>query len=272
MTGVFGSEYASAYDALYADKDYAAEAAMLDRLFHVYGNRQTRTVLDLGSGTGEHARHLAALGYDVLGVDASTEMVDRASRKRSPTRGNWGQTPNAGDRGLTPIRAPRFAVGDLREYRTVERFDAVVMMFAVLGYQTGNADVSAALETARRHLVSGGLLAFDVWFGPAVLRNPPTPRLKRRAAGDETLLRFATPSLDTRTHTCVVTYDLWRLAKATLVSTAVEQHTVRFFFPMELELFLSGAGFALRRLGQFPDFEQDPDDSSWSVLAVATAI
>jgi glycine/sarcosine N-methyltransferase len=35
-------------------------------------------VLDLGSGTGEHARFVAARGFDVTGVDASPAMVDRA--------------------------------------------------------------------------------------------------------------------------------------------------------------------------------------------------
>jgi glycine/sarcosine N-methyltransferase len=35
-------------------------------------------VLDLGSGTGEHARFVAGRGFDVTGVDASPAMVERA--------------------------------------------------------------------------------------------------------------------------------------------------------------------------------------------------
>ena len=38
----------------------------------------SRAVLDLGSGTGEHSRHLAAHGYDVTGVDSSASMIAAA--------------------------------------------------------------------------------------------------------------------------------------------------------------------------------------------------
>ena len=52
------------------------------------------------------------------------------------------------------------------------------MMFAVLGYQHTNADVLDALATARAHLDVGGLFAFDVWYGPAVLSERPSERVK----------------------------------------------------------------------------------------------
>lgn len=41
-------------------------------------------VIDLGSGTGEHSRHLAAHGFDVVGIDASTSMLDTAADAAVP--------------------------------------------------------------------------------------------------------------------------------------------------------------------------------------------
>jgi SAM-dependent methyltransferase len=41
-------------------------------------------IIDLGSGTGEHSRHLAAHGFDVVGIDASTSMLDAACSKSLP--------------------------------------------------------------------------------------------------------------------------------------------------------------------------------------------
>ena len=49
----------------------------------------------------------------------------------------------------------------------------------------------------------------------------------------------------------------------------VEDHRVRFFFPLELQLFLDDAGFDLIRIGDFEDFERDPDESTWNVLVAA---
>jgi SAM-dependent methyltransferase len=41
-------------------------------------NGPVRRVLDLGCGPGEHARFLASRGFDVVGVDASPSMIERA--------------------------------------------------------------------------------------------------------------------------------------------------------------------------------------------------
>ncbi|MBE9376571.1 class I SAM-dependent methyltransferase [Saccharopolyspora sp. HNM0983] len=44
------------------------------------------TVLDIGCGTGDNAVHLAALGYDVVGIDASPTALQRA-RATAAARG-----------------------------------------------------------------------------------------------------------------------------------------------------------------------------------------
>ena len=41
-------------------------------------------VLDLGSGTGEHSRHLAAHGFDVVGIDGSPSMLAKAAEAPLP--------------------------------------------------------------------------------------------------------------------------------------------------------------------------------------------
>ncbi|HSN85517.1 MAG TPA: class I SAM-dependent methyltransferase, partial [Thermoanaerobaculia bacterium] len=38
----------------------------------------SRRVLDLGCGTGEHSRRMAAAGLAVVGVDASESMIEKA--------------------------------------------------------------------------------------------------------------------------------------------------------------------------------------------------
>jgi SAM-dependent methyltransferase len=69
----------------FASIDYAALVDWQARLTREWplleralGNGPSRRILDLGSGPGEHARFLASHGFDVVGVDASPAMIDRA--------------------------------------------------------------------------------------------------------------------------------------------------------------------------------------------------
>jgi SAM-dependent methyltransferase len=152
------------------------------------------------------------------------------------------------------------------------QFDAVLLMFAVLSYQLDNAGVTAALRTARRHLRSGGLLLFDVWYGPAVLFQRPSERVKTIPTLTGKISRASSSELDTSRHVCTVRFHIWKFDAERLSSETVEEHTVRYFFPLELNLFLESTGFNPTRLGAFPDFERDPDEKSWNVLAVARAV
>jgi hypothetical protein len=46
---------------------------------------------------------------------------------------------------------------------------------------------------------------------------------------------------------------------------------MRYFFPLELSVLLECSGFSLVRLGAFPEIDQDPDENTWSVIAVGRA-
>ena len=154
-----------------------------------------------------------------------------------------------------------------------ERFDAALLLFGVLSYQLGNADVQAALGAARRHLRAGGLLFCDVWYGPAVLQQRPAQRIKVVEDGDGgQVIRVASGELMVRQNACTVHYHLWRIAAGRVVAEVREQHTMRYFFGPELELFLAGAGFEPLRLGGFPDFEAEATEHTWNVALAARAV
>lgn len=256
MSQPFGSEYASAYDDLYGDKDYGQECHLIDRLLQRYGKGTVRNLLDLGCGTGSHAIPLAECGYRVAGVDRSADMVERAREKAASRKING----NA-----------EFYRGDIRDCQLNDQFDASLMMFAVLGYQLGNSDVLQALRTARKHTRQGGLFLFDVWYGPAVLRQGPSERVKNILTANGQILRMASGRLDIERHLCDVSYHLWRLDGQRLVGETKETHQMRYFFPLELNLFLECSGFTSLRLGSFPEFDRDPDQSTWNVCCVARA-
>ncbi len=249
MSEIFGPDYAAAYDALYGDKDYSAECRLILRLFAEFAAEPVTRIVDLGCGSGNHLLPLAASGLRGVGVDRSPSMLAHANRK-------------AADAGLSDRL--RFVCGDIQACDLGERFDAALMMFAVLGYQTENAGVLAALRNARRHLRPGGLLLLDCWYGPAVLSQLPSDRVKTVETASGRLTRFASSTLDPLRHTCSVTFHVQP-------ADFQESHTVRFFFPKEIELFLDLAGFRLLRLGRFPETALDPDHTTWNVVVVAVA-
>jgi SAM-dependent methyltransferase len=252
VTPLFGTAYADAYDSLYGDKRYTAECDVIGDALAQYELTPTASILDLGCGSGNHALPLAAAGFSVTGVDRSAAMLAHARRKAAQT--------GEADR-LT------FFEDDIRRFDLNRTFDAALMMFAVLGYQLENRDVLAALLAARRHLSPGGLFLFDCWYGPTVISQRPSDRVKTVQTGDGPLTRFTSSVLDVRSHTCRVDFRVETGGQATH-----ETHAVRFFFPRELELFLDLAGFTLVRLGCFPDFRTDPDETAWNVMGVARAV
>jgi SAM-dependent methyltransferase len=251
---VFGEQYASAYDLIYQEKDYDGECALLESLFGKYG-RNVATVLDLGCGTGSHAIRLAKRGYEVTGVDASSDMLRSAEHKAAQAD--------------TQVRLHH---ANLRELNLDRQFDAVLMMFAVLGYQTENQDVLQALRTARRHTRIAGLLIFDVWYGPAVLAEKPGERFRVGRNNGRTVLRTSAGTLDTLRHQCSVEFRLWQFGAAANGEENTERHLMRFFFPQEIALLLEITGFRLLRLGAFPEFDRDPNERDWNVLVVAEAV
>jgi len=256
---VFGKGYADSYDLFYADKNYEAECDMIEEVFKKYGDGPIKSILDLGCGTGNHAISLAKRGYEVTGIDISPDMLKIARKKvfnLQPSTFNF---------------QPIFLEGDIRSLDLGKKFDAVLMMFAVLGYQTTNKDVFAALHTVRRHLNPGGLFICDVWYGPAVLTIRPSERVKVIPTTEGKIIRVTSGSLDTFRHTCEVKYHVWEINGKQVVNESEEKHVMRYFFPQELNFFMNQASFQILNITPFGVLDKIPNEDNWTILSVARA-
>lgn len=75
------SSFARFYDILTQDVDYPGRAAYFDFMIRRSGGRPMGILLDLACGTGSLSVEFASLGYEVIGVDASAEMLSIAMQK-----------------------------------------------------------------------------------------------------------------------------------------------------------------------------------------------
>ena len=253
---VFGKFYAQSYDSIYQNKDYRAECLRLERVFTGYAKAPVKTVLDLGCGTANHLLLLAQMGYRITGVDLSAHMLRCARRKAA---------------FLPTIHEPAFVKSDIRNLKLKKRFDAALMMFAVLGYQKENHDVLRSLRSVRRHLRRGGIFVFDVWHGPAVLRTGPERKTKSVMVNKIRMRRVAFGTLDTSHNLCQVGISLFE-SGSKRKKVIHETHWMRYFFPKELELFLELAGFSLIRASDFLDFKSPASERTWNAVYIARAV
>jgi len=118
-------------------EEYAAEAVHVRRLLAPPAPAGRARLLELGAGGGHLASHLKAR-FDVTLVDLSPRMLEQ-SRRLNPEC--------------------RHLSGDMRSLRLRETFDAV-LIFDAISHMTAEADLLAALSTARVHLRAGGIALF----------------------------------------------------------------------------------------------------------------
>lgn len=250
---VFG-RYADWYDLFYADKDYHAEAQYVGRLLRGHGVRGRR-LLEVGCGTGVHAHWLVADGWQVCGIDRSTDMLERARIRL------------AGRQGLT-----EFHVGDARTFDLNRQFDAAISLFHVMSYQADPNDITAALQAVRRHLTAGGVFLFDFWFGPAVLVQRPEPRTRTVEDARYRVVRKATPNLKTAQQVVDVRYDFDVSDKFDdRTCTYDELHRMRYLFADEIMELASVAGFHLENVYAWME-PRLPDEKSWNACAILRAV
>ena len=76
----FGNLYSQYYDLLYNDKNYKGEVEYVIKLIKE-NNPQTKSLLDLGCGTGKHAEMFCENDYIVHGIDLSEDMLKIAKIK-----------------------------------------------------------------------------------------------------------------------------------------------------------------------------------------------
>jgi SAM-dependent methyltransferase len=208
---------AGVYDEIVVDPCHGAWASFLHELWSA-DERGVQNVLDVCCGTGLLADELASLGYQVVGLDGSEAMLDRARRRlghRSEVR-------------LVRSTLPALAV--------TGEYDAAVCTFDGLNYLTP-ADLRSTFAALSRRIRPAGWLVFDVHTDAMMAFTVSRPVVYGEAARHRFVIRSV---VDARTRTCDTRIDIVPLDGGGAFS---EHHRQHFHRAADMRSSLVDAGF-----------------------------
>ena len=215
------AKYSSYYDLINKKKDYSSEVEYVDTLL-IKNRIPGKNLLEFGSGTGKHGCLLSEKGYEILGVEKSLQMLKLAKESNSF----------------------KSILGDVRTIDLNKKFDGVLSLFHVVSYQIYNHDVISLFNNAAKHLNSGGLFIFDVWYTPAVNFLKPSIRIRKIKERDIEIIRIAEPEIFHNQSRVDVNYTFfYKETSNEKFEKFSEKHQMRHFSNNEINLFAEISGF-----------------------------
>lgn len=206
------------YDRFTDDVGYEQWADFFEQLFAREGIRP-KLVLDLACGTGSLTRLLAERGYDMIGADASPEMLMQAMQ-------------NTIDCDPRPLLINQ-RMEELDLYGNV---DACLCCLDSVNYVTDPGDLAEAFRRVHLFLGPDGLFVFDI----------NTPEKFARIDGESYVREdegvFCVWQAAVEDGLCAYQFDIFEQDGESW-SRAQETHEERVYTPEELTAMLEQAGF-----------------------------
>ncbi len=137
---------ASVYDNINSEIDYSAWADFIEKCFDRFLPERPELVLDLACGTGRMTFELDKRGYDMIGADASEEMLNKAYDRAY----------------VSNICDILFIKQDMRDFELYGTVGAVCSCLDSVNYLTSTADIEKCFCCVHNYLDPDGLFIFDV--------------------------------------------------------------------------------------------------------------
>lgn len=151
------------YHLLYKDRNHREAAHFMNELISYLELHEKSEILDLACGKGRHSKFLFKKGFDVTGVDLSSESIEAAKKYEQP--------------GL------HFQVHDMCEPFPKE-FDAVLNLFTSFGYFENEEDNLRTIKAIKEELKPEGHAVIDFLNAELIIKNL-VPKEKKKV-GDIT--------------------------------------------------------------------------------------
>lgn len=146
------NDFARVYDRWMSNIPYTRWSKKIIEILHTY-NIKDGIVLDLGCGSGRITRKLADAGFDMIGIDASEEMLMQANSKSK-------KYPDI-----------LYLCQDMREFELYGTVKAVICCCDTLNYLADTDELTEVFKLVNNYLDPDGLFIFDIkspaWYEEA---------------------------------------------------------------------------------------------------------
>jgi ubiquinone/menaquinone biosynthesis C-methylase UbiE len=225
MANLYDEKMATIYDAMYQTFiDYDEEYCFYNTLIQ---ENNAKTILEIGSGTGNLAKRFQINNQDYIGLDYSQNMI-KIAQERNP--------------------ACTFLHGDMRDFQLEKSVDSILITGRSTSYLVSNDDFSLTLNSIYKNLNQNGILIFDFIdanrFIPFTKQNPII--IHEAAYGGINYLRessWVTTPLENFMLEWTAHY--YQVVNKIKEQIATDFSTVRVFTLNEIELFLFLNGFKI---------------------------
>ncbi len=142
----FGPEHSEVYEDVYRarGKDWAREAQAVVNMVRERCPA-ARSLLDVACGVGSHLESFRSMFDDVVGVELSPDMRERAVRR---------------------LQGIEIREGDMRDFDLGRTFDAVTCLFTAVAFLPSVTELRRACAAMAAHLAPGGVLVVEPWWLP----------------------------------------------------------------------------------------------------------
>lgn len=136
--------FARVYDDLMDNIPYEEWADYILQLLHEY-HINDGLLAELGCGTGNITERLANAGYDMIGIDNSTEMLEIANEKKQ-------------EHHLPSIL---YLLQDMREFELFGTVNAIICVCDSINYLLDTNEITEVFRLANNYLEADGLFICD---------------------------------------------------------------------------------------------------------------
>ena len=204
--------------------------------------------LDVGCGTGAHAQRFAENGLEVLSLDISEDMLKWAKRNHSHP-------------------SVQYIQADITQFATEEKYDIVVALSHVIGYQWTNGQVEAMLRNINRSLSQQGVFLFNFYHAPAVDASKLRSKFKQ-VRNDKYIVTRVSNVVNNTMENVIEEEYYYLIEESDQVYSVAIHEKMRYFSLLEIEYFLKKAGFQIEKAYNYLTKDDLlPDDWNGFIIA-----